>query len=119
MMSVVRYLTDQKLPTGTATVTFAITGKSAPLPLNEPILNVADEFGVDIDNACRSGTCGSCKVKLLSGSVTMECEDALTSEEKAQGVILACQAKSTSDVEVDVFQVPSQTSPRGAVSESE
>ena len=61
------------------------------------------QIGVEIDNACRSGTCGSCKVKLVSGIVTMECEDALTFEEKAQGVILACQAKSTGDVEVDVY----------------
>lgn len=84
-----------------AKVTFAAEGKSAPLLPNAPILDVADSIGVEIDNACRSGICGSCKVKLVSGTVTMECEDALTSEEKTHGVILACQAKSTGDVEVD------------------
>ncbi len=55
-------------------------------------------------NTCRSGTCGSCKVKLVSGSVSMDCEDALTQEEKAQGVILACQAISMGDVEVGVYK---------------
>ena len=87
-----------------ATVTFASVGKSAPLPPDEPILDVADSIGVEIDNACRSGTCGSCKVKLVSGKVSMECEDALTREEKTQGVILACQAISLGDVEVDVYK---------------
>ena len=87
-----------------ATVRFAAEGKTAPLFPDEPILNVADSVGVQIDNACRSGTCGSCKVKLVSGKVTMECEDALTDEEKKQSVILACQAKATSDVVVDVYQ---------------
>ncbi len=33
----------------------------------------------------------------------MEYEDALTKEEKAQNVILACQAISVDDVEVDVM----------------
>ena len=34
----------------------------------------------------------------------MDCEDALTQEEKAQGVILACQAISMGDVEVGVYK---------------
>ncbi len=40
-------------------------------------------------------------VQLLKGDVTMECEDALTSDEKADGFILACQAIANRDVEVD------------------
>ncbi len=31
-----------------------------------------EDVGVDIDYSCRVGTCGVCKVKLLSGAVTME-----------------------------------------------
>jgi hypothetical protein len=44
---------------------------------------VADEIGVSIDNARRSGTCASCRAKLVSGNVTMAVEDALTREDKA------------------------------------
>ena len=54
-----------------------------------------------IDCACRSGTCASCRVKLLSGNVTMAVEDALTEQDKAEGYILACQAKLRGDVRVD------------------
>lgn len=85
----------------TATVTFQTSDKSAPLPPDETVLDVADEIGVEIENSCRVGICGTCKVKLLSGVVTMEVEDGLDPEDKAQDIILACQAKSTSDVTVE------------------
>lgn len=61
----------------------------------------ADEAGIFIDNACRSGTCGSCRVKLVSGSVRMAVEDSLTEADKAAGYILACQAQIGSDVTVE------------------
>lgn len=84
-----------------AAVSFVRSGKSAPLPPDKSVLDVADETGVEIDNSCREGTCGTCTVKLLSGEVTMEVEDGLDSEDKGQGIILACQAKSRGDVSVD------------------
>ncbi len=83
------------------TVTFARSDKSAPLPADKAILEVADEVGVEIDNSCRVGTCGTCRVKLLSGQVSMAVEDGLQPGDKEQGIILACQAKSTGQVEVE------------------
>ncbi len=65
------------------------------------MLEAAERVDVDIDYSCRVGTCGECKVKLLSGDVTMEVEDGLDLGEKEQGIILACQAKSKSDVSVE------------------
>jgi glycine betaine catabolism B len=77
------------------TVSFARSDKSASLPPDKTILDVADEIGVPIDNSCRVGTCGTCRVKLLSGQVTMAVEDGLEPGDKEQRIILACQAKST------------------------
>ncbi len=82
-------------------VTFSLSSKSGPLAAGSTILEAAEAIGVDIDNACRSGTCGSCKVPLKSGSVTMEVEDALSPEEKDAGMILACQAESDTDTIVE------------------
>jgi ferredoxin-NADP reductase/Fe-S-cluster-containing hydrogenase component 2 len=82
-------------------VVFQASETTAPVPLDATILDVADEFGVSIDNACRSGTCASCRVRLVSGNVSMEVEDALSPQEKAEGYILACQAKVRGDVTVD------------------
>jgi ferredoxin-NADP reductase len=85
----------------TSVVTFAKSGKVAPITLSKTILEAAEDVGVEIDYSCRSGTCGLCKVKLLSGSVTMEVEDALDPDEKANRIILACQARTSDDVSID------------------
>ena len=43
-------------------VVFRTSDTTAPVPVGATILDAADEAGVFIDNACRSGTCGSCRV---------------------------------------------------------
>lgn len=83
------------------TVEFVRSQKSAPLPAELTILDVADAIGVDIEWSCRSGTCGSCAVKLVSGEVTMEVDDGLDDEDREAGMILACQAHATADVAVE------------------
>lgn len=82
-------------------VFFQASNTMATVFAGSTILYAADEAGIFIDNACRSGTCGSCRVKLASGAVRMSAEDALTSEDKAEGYILACQAEISGDVVVD------------------
>jgi ferredoxin len=89
------------LQTDAPVVTFSLSDKSGPLAAGTTILEAAEAIGVDIDNACRSGSCGSCKVRLKSGSVTMEVEDALSPEEKDTGMILGCQATSDADLIVE------------------
>jgi ferredoxin-NADP reductase/Fe-S-cluster-containing hydrogenase component 2 len=83
------------------TVVFQVSDTTAPVPVDATILEAAEEAGVFIDNACRSGTCGSCRIKLVSGRVAMAVEEALTHHDKAEGYILACQAKIRSDVTVE------------------
>jgi len=76
-------------------VDFSLARKQAFLPRNMSVLEAAESIGVEIDNSCRAGTCGLCKVELTSGTVTMAVQDALTDEDKTNRLILACQAKST------------------------
>ncbi|MBI1732917.1 MAG: 2Fe-2S iron-sulfur cluster binding domain-containing protein [Gammaproteobacteria bacterium] len=82
-------------------VFFQVANTRAPVPSGFTLLDAADRAGVFIDNACRSGTCGSCRVKLAAGTVRMPVEDALSAEDKADGYILACQAEPSGDVVVD------------------
>ena len=84
-----------------AVATFARSNKTAALAPGKTVLEAAEDVGVNIDYSCRAGTCGTCKVKLLSGTVTMDVEDALEPADRAQNIILACQARSTGDVTVD------------------
>ena len=68
----------------TASVRFVRSNKAAPLPPDKSVLEVAESIGVPIDYSCRVGTCGVCKTHLLEGDVTMEVQDALTDDDKAE-----------------------------------
>ena len=84
-----------------ASIRFAKSNKVAALPPDKSVLEIAESAGVPIDFSCRAGICGVCKTRLLEGNVTMEVEEALTPDDKAQGIILACQAKSIGNVVVE------------------
>jgi glycine betaine catabolism B len=83
------------------TCSFARSNKRAPMMPGRTVLETAEDNGVAIEYQCRQGYCGVCKLKLLAGNVTMEVQDGLTPADKASGLILACQAKSTADISVD------------------
>ncbi len=85
----------------TPTVTFARSGRTAPLGSDKTILDAAEEIGVQIDSECRSGVCGTCRCKLITGRVNMDIKIALSDADEADGYILACQAIATADCTVD------------------
>jgi glycine betaine catabolism B len=89
------------LPLDSSKVRFARSGKEVALSESKTILEAAEDNDVNIDYSCRVGSCGVCKVKLLSGSVTMEVDDALDADDKAQNIVLACQAIPVGDVAID------------------
>jgi ferredoxin len=78
------------------------SGKSADNPAAKTVLEVAEDLDVSIDFDCRAGICGTCKVKLLSGNCRLATDDALSSEDRANGLILSCQAYCLDEVSVDV-----------------
>lgn len=80
---------------------FARSQKVVSLPLGKTILEAAEEVGVDLNFDCRSGICGQCKIRKLSGAVVMDASDALTPADEANDLILACQARCVEDVEVE------------------
>ena len=86
---------------GAVQVAFQSSQKSTRLLAGETVLEAAERIGVDINYSCRVGSCGECAVRLLSGEVKMEVEDALEPQDKAAGVILTCQARATSDITVE------------------
>jgi len=91
-------------PTATATgprVTFSTNNKSAKIHPGQTILELSEELGIGIQFSCRVGTCGVCKVKLTSGEVDQEVQDALDDDDKAHNIILACQAKPRGEVTVE------------------
>lgn len=72
----------------------------------ETLSDAAYRQKINIPLDCRDGACGTCRAFCESGSFDMPeemyIEDALTPEEAAEGYILACQCKPTSDA---VFKI--------------
>ncbi|NUZ08514.1 2Fe-2S iron-sulfur cluster-binding protein [Piscinibacter koreensis] len=82
-------------------VTFSNTGKASKSRDGQTVLELSEELDIGIEFACRVGTCGICKVKMTSGEVDMAVDDALDAEDKASGIILACQAKPRTPITVE------------------
>jgi len=82
-------------------VTFSKNSKSAKIHVDQTVLELSEELSIGIENSCRVGTCGICKVKMTAGEVEMAVEDALEPDDKADGIILACQAKPKTDITVE------------------
>ena len=66
----------------------------------EPLLNSMERNGYSAENACRSGECSLCRVKVLQGSVFNPAEAKLRSTDEAYGWCHACVAFPTSDIEI-------------------
>jgi uncharacterized 2Fe-2S/4Fe-4S cluster protein (DUF4445 family) len=74
----------------------SITGYS-----NETVLDTAKRAGVVIDAPCGgNGTCGKCKIKVLSGETSGEQSARLSDAETAEGWRLACGIKPASNLEL-------------------
>jgi ferredoxin-NADP reductase/DMSO/TMAO reductase YedYZ heme-binding membrane subunit len=86
---------------GEPKLTFSRSDKSVALTPDKSLLEIAEDAGVNIDFECRSGICGRCKTRLLGGCVTMETQDALGDEDRANNVILMCQAHASEHVTVE------------------
>ncbi|HXP74795.1 MAG TPA: 2Fe-2S iron-sulfur cluster-binding protein [Stellaceae bacterium] len=87
-------------------MSFAVTIRQHGGPISvEPgqtILEAALAECVPYPHGCRSGNCGACKSVLESGEVDLApySDYALTAEDRAQGLILACRATPWSDATV-------------------
>ena len=84
-----------------ASVRFERTGKVAELATGLTVLEAAEDAGVSIPFECRSGICGQCKTRLVSGRVEMTVQDALTPADRSRRLILACQARAVGEIIVD------------------
>ncbi len=69
------------------------------------ILESALDQGIDFPHGCRTGNCGACKSKKISGDIEMSpySEFALDKDEENQGLILPCRAVPWSDCEIEVL----------------
>ena len=69
------------------------------------ILEAALDQGIDFPHGCRTGNCGACKSRKITGDIEMSpfSEFALDEDEESQGLILACRAVPWSDCEIEIL----------------
>lgn len=86
---------------GPLDIEFAKTGKVAHTDGNSTLLELLEAQDIEFNYGCRAGSCGECKVKVLSGEIAMECEDGLDPEDKRSGHVLACVARPITACSLD------------------
>ena len=77
--------------------TVVSTSTSFTLPEDgPPVLEAALSVRADAPFACKGGVCGTCRAKLVEGSVRMDTNWALEPDEVEKGYVLTCQSHPTS-----------------------
>lgn len=61
----------------------------------------ANAAGVRLQTACGQGICGTCRTRLISGTVDMSHKSGIKQYEIDQGWILACRSCPISDIVID------------------
>lgn len=69
----------------------------SPVDAHESVLNAALRVRPDAPFACAGGVCGTCRARVIEGSVTMTENYALEPDELERGFVLTCQSHPTSD----------------------
>jgi len=84
-------------------VTVQPSGQSFDAEEGEAVLTAALRQGVMLPYGCKNGACGSCKGKIVAGSVDYGHYHArvLTEEERAHGKALFCQAKPLGELVIE------------------
>ena len=71
---------------------------------NQNLLDAALKAGVNFPHDCRVGSCGSCTCKLTKGKIKKltDFSYVLTLDQLNDGMILACQSRLKTDVNIEI-----------------
>jgi ring-1,2-phenylacetyl-CoA epoxidase subunit PaaE len=80
-------------------VTVILDGRSTmlTLPRDVPVLDSAQRSRADLPFACKGGVCGTCRARVVEGSVDMRRNYALEDAEVEAGFVLTCQSFPVSE----------------------
>lgn len=77
------------------TVTLARSERCFEVPVGKTILEIMREHGCNAPSSCESGTCGTCRTKLLAGEA--DHRDMVLLPEEMAGQIMICVSRAKSD----------------------
>ena len=92
------------------TITNQNSAETFEADASESVLDAALRQGRVFPYSCRSGSCGTCKAKLVSGEVDSGkfTDAALSAQEQIQGQILLCQSKALSDLTIEARELAAE-----------
>ncbi len=81
-------------------VKLARSGDVIDVPVTKTILEALRDHGLDVPSSCETGTCGTCRTKLLAGEV--DHRDLVLAEHEKADTIMICVSRAKGDeIEID------------------
>lgn len=68
----------------------------------KPLLDSLRDHGVDLPYGCKYGGCITCAAKLTHGEVHQRAQVALNNRQIADGYVILCVARPTSDITLEI-----------------
>ncbi|MDO5371029.1 hybrid-cluster NAD(P)-dependent oxidoreductase [Paracoccus sp. (in: a-proteobacteria)] len=87
--------------TRTFKVQFAKQNRTIEVGVEQTVLSCAKKAGVRIPSSCANGICGTCKSRLVSGSVDMKHGGGIRQREIDAGMFLPCCSRPLSDLVIE------------------
>ncbi len=81
-------------------VTLQSTGQTVEVPADRSILEALRDAGVETVSSCESGTCGTCKSRLVSGEVDHR-DHVLMDEERSDHIMICVSRAKSGDLTID------------------
>lgn len=81
-------------------VKLASSGKIIDVPAGTTILEAMRAEGMDVPSSCESGTCGTCRTKLLAGEADHR-DLVLTENERGSQIMICVSRAKTPDITID------------------
>jgi ferredoxin-NADP reductase len=78
-----------------------VSNRTVPVRPGQTLLEAAEEHGVEVESLCRSGVCGTCRTRVVSGDVACD-STTLDPADATEGFVLACVATPRSACTVEL-----------------
>lgn len=85
----------------TYSVEFRKSGRTIECPADMNVLEAARRAGLRLPSSCTKGLCGTCKSKMVEGTVEMKHGGGIRQREIDAGMVLICCSKPTSDLVIE------------------